>query len=257
MTAAVERMLPLYEAKMIHHFDHRWATYGPAGSIRDVTEEEKQDPTFVVLPRYWVREEVVADRLGVGVPDRLHGYRWVARSTDERTLIASSLPKAAAGNSLPVLHQGRRQAALIALMSTFTCDYVARQKLGGANMTYGTLHQIAVPAPKALEGACPWYPPKSTYEWLCGALDALGWDDLVQRESVLRSLDAAVAHLYGLPEEDLDYILETFLIVKRKDEREHGEFRTKRLILDAYAAMQCAIETGVPYRSPWDSGSLG
>ncbi len=48
---------------MIHHDDHRWATYEPDGSTRDVTLEEKQDPDFVVLPRYWVREEVVRDRL--------------------------------------------------------------------------------------------------------------------------------------------------------------------------------------------------
>src|SRR5690606_26610994 len=26
-----ERMLPLYEAKMIHHYDTRWATYEPDG----------------------------------------------------------------------------------------------------------------------------------------------------------------------------------------------------------------------------------
>jgi hypothetical protein len=26
-----ERYLPLYEAKMLHHFDHRWATYEPGG----------------------------------------------------------------------------------------------------------------------------------------------------------------------------------------------------------------------------------
>ncbi|MCC6310861.1 MAG: N-6 DNA methylase, partial [Trueperaceae bacterium] len=38
--------LPLYEAKMIHHFDHRYATYQPDGSIRDTTLEEHQDPSF-------------------------------------------------------------------------------------------------------------------------------------------------------------------------------------------------------------------
>lgn len=49
-----ERYLPLYEAKM--PLDHRWATYdGPA--VRDVTPAEKQDPSFVVQPRYWVPEE--------------------------------------------------------------------------------------------------------------------------------------------------------------------------------------------------------
>jgi hypothetical protein len=54
-----DRYLPLYEAKMIHQFDHRWATYDSPEDARDVTPGEKRDPTFVVQPRYWVREEVV------------------------------------------------------------------------------------------------------------------------------------------------------------------------------------------------------
>ncbi len=54
-----DRYLPLYEAKMLHQFDHRWATYENAEDSRDVTLTEKRDPNFVVQPRYWVREEVV------------------------------------------------------------------------------------------------------------------------------------------------------------------------------------------------------
>jgi hypothetical protein len=47
-------------------------------------------------------------------------------------------------------------------------------------------------------------------------------------------------------------MLETFPIVKRKDEQAHGEYRTKRVILDIYDAMQQAIETGTPYRTRLD-----
>lgn len=46
--------LPLYEAKMIHQFDHRWATYTLDGDSRDVTLAEHRDPNFTVTPRYWV-----------------------------------------------------------------------------------------------------------------------------------------------------------------------------------------------------------
>ncbi len=47
--------LPLYEAKMVHHYDHRWATYEPDGSAsRDCTLPEKKDPDYHNLPRYWV-----------------------------------------------------------------------------------------------------------------------------------------------------------------------------------------------------------
>lgn len=41
--------------------------------------------------------------------------------------------------------------------------------------------------------------------------------------------------------------METFPIVKRKDEAKYGEYRTKRVILKIYDAMQRASEMGVPY----------
>ena len=60
------RCLPLYEAKMLHHFDHRFSTYEGAtekqlnvGILPQPTAEQKRDPSFVVQPRYWVREDVV------------------------------------------------------------------------------------------------------------------------------------------------------------------------------------------------------
>jgi hypothetical protein len=51
----------------------------------------------------------------------------------------------------------------------------------------------------------------------------------------------------------VDYILETFSFVKRKDEQAHGAYRTKRVILDIYDAMQQAMETGTPYHTRLDS----
>lgn len=53
-----ERYLPLYEAKMVHHFNHRWATYDGT-QVRDTTLAERRNTGFSVLPRYWVPEEKV------------------------------------------------------------------------------------------------------------------------------------------------------------------------------------------------------
>lgn len=59
-----ERWLPLYEAKMIHHFDHRWASYGEDGrEAGDLSEAEKADPSFRALPRYWVEAREVYLRI--------------------------------------------------------------------------------------------------------------------------------------------------------------------------------------------------
>ena len=77
------------------------------------------------------------------------------------------------------------------------------------------------------------------------------WDE--ERRFLLRcELDAAYFHLYGIGGDDVDYILETFPIVKRKDEQAHGEYRTKRVILDIYDAMQQAMETGTAYHTRLD-----
>jgi hypothetical protein len=50
-------------------------------------------------------------------------------------------------------------------------------------------------------------------------------------------LDAAYFHLYGMDRDDVDYIMETFPIVKRKDIAAHGTYRTKDKILEIYDAM--------------------
>ena len=60
--------LPLYEAKMIHQFDHRWASFRVEGDktvSADVPLPEKQDPAFAVLPRYWVEAREIHRRIPV------------------------------------------------------------------------------------------------------------------------------------------------------------------------------------------------
>lgn len=274
MTEAAERMLPLYEAKMIHQFDHRWATYDPDGSVRDVTVEEKQDPQFVALPRYWVREEVVQDRMG-GRWDRdwLLGWRDICRSTDERTTIAAINGAGASpegGTLLTFPSPPVGAPAILAVWNSFTFDFVARQKVGGTHLKYFTMRQLPMPDPSTLEAQVPWQTDESWNMWLAARtlallvdsneMTPLGADfefagitnpwDPERRRLIRAELDAGCFRLFGIPRDDVDYIMETFPIVKRKDEAAFGSFRTKELILDAYDAMQAAIETGRAYRSP-------
>ncbi len=62
------------------------------------------------------------------------------------------------------------------------------------------------------------------------------WDD--ERRFQLRcELDALYFHLYGIERDDLDYIMETFPIVRRKEEARYGEYRSKRVIAAMYEAM--------------------
>ncbi len=70
--------------------------------------------------------------------------------------------------------------------------------------------------------------------------------------SLRAELDAAFFHLYGIGHDDADYILYTFPIVRKNDEKAHGEYRTKRIILEIYDAMADAARTGEPYLTRLD-----
>jgi hypothetical protein len=67
-----------------------------------------------------------------------------------------------------------------------------------------------------------------------------------RRAELRAELDAYYARLYGLTEEELRYILdpsdvmgpdyptETFRVLKRNELRDFGEYRTRRLVLEAW-----------------------
>lgn len=272
--------LPLYEAKMVHHFDHRFGDYAdqPPGAqstaLPEVPVERLQDPDYVVQPRYWVPEREVEERLADKWPHGwLLGWRDICRNTDLRTVIAGVIPRVGCGDKFLLMFPALGSAAaLLACLDSIAFDYIARQKVGGTSLKYFTMKQLVVPPPATFDQMTPWARGASLAGWLeprvleltytahdlasfardCGYDGPpFRWDD--ERRFHLRcELDAAFFHLYGIARDDVDYILETFPIVKRKDVKRHGEYRTKHTILRIYDAMQEAIATGNPYRSELD-----
>lgn len=261
--------LPLYEAKMLHHFDHRWATYDGL-ETRDVTGTEKDDQTRLVLARYWVREEEVKHQLNNKWQyDWLVGFRRVCRSTDERSGIFDIFPVSGAGDSIFLIATNNQKpsshASLLGGMDSFVFDFVTRQKAGGINLNFFIAQQLPVLPPQTYHQPCLWLPnlpspisafllPRvleltyTAYDLRSFAQDCgyhgppFRWDEgqpgMVGRRFLLRcELDAAYFHLYGIEREDVAYIMDTFPIVRRKDEAAHGEYRTKRVILEIYDEM--------------------
>jgi len=97
----------------------------------------------------------------------------------------------------------------------------------------------------ALTGGCREEPPEYPAEAREVALTPFSWHE--ERRAVLRAeLDAYYAKLYGLTEEELRYILdpadvygedfpgETFRVLKKNEMRRYGEYRTRRLVLEAW-----------------------
>lgn len=247
------KMLPLYESKMIHHYDDSWATYDN-GTIRDVTLEEKQRSDFVVMPRYWVEEEEALRRAGGYGLESLFAWRGIARSTDVRTAIGCVVPPVPGGGNYDIV-QGLQGAALeffTAAFSSFAFDFVVRQKLSNMHLQFSVVKQLPIPPPSTITQQTAWVPACALGEWVSDRVASLSSHTRNDQAIARAELDAAFFHLYGIERDDVDYIMETFPIVRRKDVAAYGEYRTKRLILEIYDAMAEAEATGVPYGSPFD-----
>jgi hypothetical protein len=312
-----EEYLPLYEAKMIHQFDHRYGSIIGSADVADLSgipadatsPEQHQDPSYLVLPRYWVPGVEVEHAVGQMGWNRgfLITTRDVARGTDIRTAIQASIPVVGVGHKAPIIlptySKEGEPALLLSSLNAFALDFVVRQKIGGASLSYFIIKQLPVIHPITFVQAYSWTNEfQACHGWLllrvleltytawdlepfaqdCGwSGPPFRWDE--ERRFILRcELDAAFFHLYlpatangewqvangevdgegrplaarqsllaafPTPRDAVSYIMDTFPIVKRKDEQKHGEYRTKRVILEIYDAMQRAMETGEPYQT--------
>jgi hypothetical protein len=271
-----QKWLPLYEAKMMHHFNHRFGDYAAKAadndgtSLPDVPIAQIQDPSYVVQPRYWVAEGEVAGALRDPSSTWLLGFRDITNSTNERTMIATAVPVTACGHKLPLMNLPRSfpRGGLLACFDSFAHDFAARQKIGGTNMALFTLKQLPVIPPTVLTAEAGWS-NLSAAKWIdlrVLELTYTAWDvqgfavdlgyqgppfkwDPSRRELLRAELDAALFHLYGIERNDVDYIMDTFPIVRRKDEVAYGEYRTKRLILERYDALAAATAAGAEYQT--------
>lgn len=159
------RWVPLYEAKMLSHYNHRFSTYEGAtqaqlnvGSLPRLTPEQLNDPSHESHPRYWVEESEVdkahADRTDCGW---LLGWRDIARASDVRTLVPAVFPRAAAGDAF-LLAQTRsawEAALLLATWSSLVFDFVTRQKQSGTHLKFFVMRQLPCPRPEAFDAPCP------------------------------------------------------------------------------------------------------
>jgi hypothetical protein len=170
-------LLPLYEGKMIYQFDHRFGTYEGRTSrgfsnLDSATSEQLQDPRWRAAPFYWVPREEVETRLEQEDRDGnviwrwdrqwLLGFRRISNTTNERTFALSVLPLVGLGDSIFLalpLHKAKteRVACLAANMNALPLDYIARQKMGGTNLNFFIVNQLAMLSPDAYsERAVQW-----------------------------------------------------------------------------------------------------
>lgn len=206
-------------------------------------------------------------------PHWLIGFRNITNTTNERTFIGTVIPRMAIGHSMPLISTrfgAATTACLLATLATLTLDYIVRQKVGGTNMTFGYVKQFTVlPPDRYTEADLAFIVPR-VLELTYTAHDLKPWaDDLAaydprpaeqraipfvwnsaRRAQLRAELDAWYARLYGLTHNELRYILdpadvmgedypsETFRVLKNNEMRLFGEYRTRRLVLEAWDRLE-------------------
>lgn len=265
--------IPLYESKMIQLYTHRHGDFRDANHERahilpEVPKERLADTAYVSLPYYWINEVVVKDRLSE--LDWNHQWFLAWRNVTDsrasaRTLVTSVIPFSGVGNSLPIYlptgHQAKDAALLLANMSSLVLDYSARMKVGGLNFNFFIFKQLPIIKPSDYSQSDKSFILSRLVSLTCNAddmrpfLEEIDPDgDIVvfnesERARAQAELDAYYAKLYGINRQELQFILEpesvkpgypseTFAVLKRNEEREFGEYRTQRLVLEAWDKLE-------------------
>lgn len=196
-------------------------------------------------------------------PRWLIGWRDITNATNERTVVGGVFPKSGVGNNLPLWHpnplvQPQQAAVLIGTLSSMVFDFSARHKLGGTHLNFFIAQQLPVLPPSAftsddlafikprvLELTYTSHSMRPWAEDLGHSGPPFAWDE-TRRAHLRAELDAFFARKYGLTRDELRYVLdpadtkgadypsETFRVLKEREFRQFGEYRTQRLVLDAW-----------------------
>ena len=268
-----EKLIPVIEAKTIHQYDHRFATFyrdhNGDMALQSVSNDSKQSPNFEVISRYYVDEKLFKERM----PNDLSEKKWfltarnITNSTNERTVIASIIPRGASCEVTPYIEVSggaKVSAFLLGLLNSFVLDFIARQKVGGTHLSYFILYQLPILHPEN-ESVDIHFFIKRVVElsFTSSSLKDFAAECAIhcnpfiyseERRFYLRcELDAAYFHLYKIGRNDVEYIMDTFPIVKRKDEQKYnGEYKTKNTVLEFYDAMAESKKIGKSYQTLLD-----
>ncbi len=250
-----ETYLPLYEGKMVQAFDHRAASVAvnpenlnrPA-QPRNATPDEHADPNWLPSPQYWVPASECSSMLG---SNWVLGFKDITSPTNIRTFIAALFPAVAFGNKVPILMsetKERTEWLLAANLNALVFDFSTRQKLQGQTLNWYIVEQLPVIAPEDYDRQFGSTTARDlvrdhvlrltyTAHDMAPFARHLGYDgqpftwDEEERRHLRARLDALYFHLYGLDKDDAGYVLGTFPIVRRDDEKQFGGYRTRDLIL--------------------------
>mgnify|MGYP006277211779 CR=1 FL=1 len=260
-------LTPLYEAKMIGILNHRQGDFADCfpkrAHILPRIDSSRLNPGYEVSPFYWVRTEDFRERSAqLDWPHKWYlCWRDVTDSrASARTMISSVIPWCATGNSLSLLMPGPHTnpalvAALAANLSSLPFDYLVRQKVSGLHLNFFMMEQLPVLRPERYTEPELAFLTERISQTTATSSKMLPWASYLDSRvpSVIpdtskakAEIDAFFANKYGMSREDLGYILkpssvsqdfdgiDNFDVLERQDVKAFGEYRTQRLVLEAW-----------------------
>lgn len=198
-------------------------------------------------------------------PKWLMGFRDITNATNSRTLVTTVFPAIAVNNKFPIYNPRQNpklQACLLAEFASLPHDWLTRQKIGGVTLNFFLFAQLPVLPPSAYtEEDIAFIVPRVleltyTSHALKAWAEALGYDgepftfDEARRGVLKAELDVFFAKKYGLTEEEFRYMLapkevkgegfpsESFRTLRDDELSRFGEYRTRRLALEAWKRMK-------------------
>jgi hypothetical protein len=265
---------PLYEGKMVHVFDHRaasviWNPANPKRKAQEVThtDEEKSSVDFSASPLW----EVPRDFLALRDPHMVR-RGWdlclcdVTSAMNERTALACVIPASFATHNLPLVRIGRgdprASAVFLGCLGSFALDYLARLRVAGNHLTEEIFWGLPVPSfehlattAELVDGGMDWV-IRHVLELSYSAWDlqpfakSLGFEgppfpwDQERRLRLKAELDSFFLLAYGFTPGESGYILDSFSVLKRREERRSGAFRTKEVTLRVLEEMASCRDKG-------------
>jgi hypothetical protein len=256
--------LPVYEGRMIDHFDHRAKTYQSGhGNSAVWIERDFGDTEKAIVPQWRVLREAIPGKLGNRCDRYRIGFGDVANPRNQRSFAATLIPPGMiCGDKVPTIDFGPEEndwcfLPWLAVANSFAMDWLARTRLTSPKMAFSLLDGLPFPrptidddltlhvAPIVLRLICT--SPEMTPFWNrmaelkfvppCKA-DQVPASALVrphEREIARAELDAYVARrVFNLTRQEMSDVMDTFEAYRNSDLRAHQEYRTKQLILEAF-----------------------
>jgi hypothetical protein len=271
-TTPAEDLEMVWEAKMTGFWDHRESdiemnflnTTRQAQTI-PISESEHRNFTRIPKGQFWTRPVIVDERIPESwVFNWIFCFKRVTASTNWRTLVPCIVPRGPISYTLYCLFtdeesvRSGKASCLFAALGSLIVDYCLRHKTGQPSLPLWCPEQVPVHPPKMISCETINFVGPRVARLIVSAqnikdfarntgIEGIDPEWAPEKRAVLQAeLDAYYAHLYGLSRDELRYILdpadlmgpdypsETFRVLKNNEIRQFGEYRTQRLVLEAW-----------------------